>query len=45
MTLLALALLALALAIWLALAKALRNAPALRTDAEKVSILSVPSAR
>jgi len=43
MTLLALALLALALTTWLALARALRNAPALRSDAEKVAILTVPT--
>jgi len=43
MTLLALALLALALAIWLALARALRNAPAMRSSVEKIAVLTVPT--
>ena len=43
MTLLALALLTLALAIWLALARALRNAPILRSSVEKIAVLAVPS--
>jgi hypothetical protein len=43
MTLLALALLALALVTWLALARALSKAPALRSSVEKIAVLTVPT--